>query len=269
MRTRPLGAVAGLALGLATALTVSAQAQLDGDRSESGSGQGRNIPGEFDYLTLVLSWSPTYCATPDGGDDALQCRRNDGRRYGFVLHGLWPQYERGFPERCLARRRAYVPGAVIDGMLDIMPSPKLVIHEYRAHGTCSGLDPAGFFELSRRLFGKVVVPERYLNPFESQFVSPAGLVDELVDNNPGLEPGMVAVACAGPGHRLTEVRVCFTRDGEYRTCGANEDQSRLCPAGTMFVPPVRSSRAGPNSDEDRERPQRAPLPKPRTIQSPR
>src|SRR4029077_8443916 len=47
----------------------------------------------FDYYTLVLSWSPTHCSTTDRGTDDGQCARNDGARFGFVLHGLWLQYE--------------------------------------------------------------------------------------------------------------------------------------------------------------------------------
>lgn len=90
--------------------------------------------GSFDYYSLVLSWSPTHCESPEGQDDEAQCARRDGRRYAFILHGLWPQYERGYPEDCPAESR-FVPQRVIDGMLDVMPSKGLIIHEYRKHGT--------------------------------------------------------------------------------------------------------------------------------------
>ena len=45
--------------------------------------------------------------------------------------------------------------------------------------------------------------------------------------------------CGGAGNRLKEVRICFTKDGEFRACGRNEDQRRLCSAERMYVPPVR------------------------------
>ncbi|HEX6611374.1 MAG TPA: ribonuclease T, partial [Hyphomicrobiaceae bacterium] len=98
----------------------------------------RNEAGRFDYYTLVLSWSPTYCAGQRDREEQ-QCNPRDGRHYAFVLHGLWPQHERGWPENCPTRDRPFVPRPTIDRMLDIMPSPRLVIHEYRKHGTCSGL----------------------------------------------------------------------------------------------------------------------------------
>jgi ribonuclease T2 len=200
-----------------------------------------NVPGEFDYYTLVMSWSPTHCATPEGERDSQQCGRRDGRRYAFVLHGLWPQYESGYPESCRTKMRPYVPENVIDSMLDIMPSRRLVIHEYRTHGTCSGLDPRGYYELSRRLFEKVRIPSRYINPYEAQFVTPRDLVSELLDANPDLDADMIAVNCGGPGNKLRDIRVCFGKNGAYRACGGNENQERLCRSDRTYVPPVRST----------------------------
>lgn len=55
-------------------------------------------PGRFDYYAVALSWSPAFCATHDDPD---QCA--PGRQAGFVLHGLWPQYERGLSAKLLER----------------------------------------------------------------------------------------------------------------------------------------------------------------------
>lgn len=212
----------------------------------------RNTAGDFDYYALVISWSPTYCASSDRPGPDPQCDRRDGRRYAFVLHGLWPQYDRGYPEFCPVRGRPFVPQNVIDGMLDIMPSPRLAIHEYKKHGTCSGFDPAGYYTLSRKLFGAVRIPERYVNPFENQMVAPDELRAEFVKSNPGLQPDMLAISCGGPGNRLREIRICFNKEGTAPVaCGSNEDQRRMCSARSMFVPPVRSTRAGPDKPDNR------------------
>src|SRR5512143_921046 len=55
----------------------------------------KNTPGDFDFYVMSLSWSPDYCS---GNDDPQQC--SVGKKLGFVLHGLWPQYNRGFPADC-------------------------------------------------------------------------------------------------------------------------------------------------------------------------
>jgi ribonuclease T2 len=55
----------------------------------------------------------------------------------FVVHGLWPQYAKGWLS--FETRENWVPQKLIDGMMDVMPSKKLIIHEWKKHGTCSGL----------------------------------------------------------------------------------------------------------------------------------
>ena len=238
------------------------------DRYGSSGDGGQNAPGRFDYYALVLSWSPTYCA--DEGEargDNQQCNRRDGRRYAFVLHGMWPQYERGFPSDCRLPRRPFVPETTIDSMLDIMPSRGLVIHEYRSHGTCSGLEPTPYFNMARRLFESVRIPERFRNPYESQLVSQSEIERAFVRDNPSLREDAIAIVCQGGGGRLREVRICFTKDGRPRACGSNENQRRLCSANQVLVPPVRSKApgggAGASSRFPSSRNSDSPLPGPR------
>lgn len=204
-------------------------------------GAQRHAAGAFDYYVLALSWSPTYCAeTGDKRGDA-QCAAKRERPYAFVLHGLWPQYERGWPQDCKSGDRGWVPGPVADRMLDIMPSRKLVFHQYRKHGSCSGLGVDGYFKLSRQLYEKVAIPTRFQRVTDDRLtVSVPELMAEFQKANPGLKPDMLAVQCGGAGNRLKEVRVCFTKQGDFRSCGRNENQRRLCSADRMYVPPVRA-----------------------------
>lgn len=230
---------------LSTASTVSAQRydnrydRYDNDDRSSRGGE-RNIAGRFDYYALVLSWSPTHCASAERDDDT-QCNRRDGRRYNFVLHGLWPQYERGFPGDCETGRRPYVPEQVIEDVMDVMPSRPLIIHEYRKHGTCSGLEASRYFEMGERLFRSIKIPSRYVNPYEEQNVAPEVLIDEFLALNKQLKRDQIVVSCDGSRNRLQDVRICMSQNGEPRSCGKNENQRKLCSASTMFVPPVRSS----------------------------
>ncbi len=214
----------------------------------------RNQPGQFDYYAFVLSWSPTHCSGQAGADDDQQCNRQDGRRYAFIVHGLWPQYTRGYPENCVPRGTSYVPQHLIDNMMDVMPSKKLIIHEYRKHGTCSGLAPFAYFDFIRKQFDALTIPDRYINPYETQFVSPDDFIDELVEENPQLTPEMIVVSCGGPGNRMKEVRICLSKDGKPAACGDNEQQRKLCSAQKMFVPPVRSTKTGPEVTITTQRP---------------
>lgn len=197
--------------------------------------------GAFDYYTLALSWSPTHCESEDGARDAQQCAPRHGRPYGFILHGLWPQYDDGFPESCETRERPFVPDRVISEMSDIMPSRGLVIHQYRKHGTCSGLAPDAYFDKSRQLFRSITVPDRFRNPREAQFLSPDDVIHAFAAANPKLDRDMMAVVCASPGNRFRELRVCFSKAGEPIRCGRNEAQQRLCRTQRMHVPPLRAA----------------------------
>ncbi|MCB1379875.1 MAG: ribonuclease T2 [Alphaproteobacteria bacterium] len=192
--------------------------------------------GSFDYFTLSLSWSPTYCDGPAGRDDRQQC--GPGRRFAFVVHGLWPQYDSGWPENC-ATRESWVPDAVISDMLDVMPSKRLIIHEWKKHGSCSGLSIADYFAATRLLFEKIRIPARYLSPQAAVVTTPQQLVTDFVKTNRELTSGMISVQCgnARDRARLSELRVCIDRRGNFRQCGANE--SRQCRARTLILPPVR------------------------------
>ncbi len=215
-----IAALLGLVLALPAALPLPARA---------------GTPGDFDYYALVLSWSPTYCATPEGNRDRHQC--GGQRAYAFVVHGLWPQYERGWPDNCAAER--WVPEHVIDAIMGVMPSKRLVIHEWRKHGTCSGLDPAGYFALTRKLFDTIRIPARYLSPQETVSTTPDGLMRDFLKTNPKLEPDMITVHCGNRRDRarLSDIRICFTPDGTLTSCGPNE--RRACRARELVLPPVR------------------------------
>ena len=230
-----------------------------GDRSEAGT---------FDYYLLSLSWSPTYCADLREGRRDPQCV---GRPFAFVLHGLWPQHERGWPQDCRSADRGWVPATVAERMLDIMPSKTLVFHEYRKHGTCSGLGVDGYFDLARRLYERVKIPPRFVGLTDPRVtVSPAQLMQDFMATNPGLGPDMIAVQCGGTGSRLKEVRICFDKGGDFRACGRNENQARLCSAQRMYVPPVRAGADGERERPDRGTPNsRAPALPPDTLPGPR
>jgi ribonuclease T2 len=216
-------------------------APYERDYESSRRGGREHQAGVFDYYLLALSWSPTYCADVGDRSDDPQCSPRPARPYAFVLHGLWPQYERGWPQDCRSPDRGYVPAPLASRMLDIMPSMRLVFHEYRKHGTCSGLGVDAYFDLARELYGKVKIPSRFARPVgEHMTVSPAELIDEFLAVNPALRPDMIVVTCGGAGNRLREVRICFDKAGAFRACGRNENQARLCSADRMYVPPVRA-----------------------------
>jgi ribonuclease T2 len=168
-------------------------------------------PGAFDYYVLALSWSPEHCAGASGAGQS-QC----AARHGFVVHGLWPQYRAGgWPERCEPVRR--VPHAVIERNLDVIPGEALIRHQWARHGTCTGLDPAGYFDLVRAAREAVKLPPDYRAP-DAEITTDASLLRAaFAAANPGFMPQAFVAQCRG--RRLAEVRVCFDRTLAPAPCG--------------------------------------------------
>lgn len=192
--------------------------------------QERGRPGEFDLYVLALSWSPTYCLGERSGRDSQQCGAQ--RPYAFILHGLWPQYERGWPEFCQGQNPPRIPDGTIARMLDIMPSRGLVIHQWRKHGTCTGDNPQSYFDTARRAFQRITIPERYRTPQAQAEVTPDEVEAAFVAANPGLTREMMSVTCTRG--MLEEVRICLSRTLQPRRCA--EVDSRSCRARRIEVP---------------------------------
>ena len=178
-------------------------------RHGAASAQDRrqNQPGQFDFYVLALSWSPSFCeaSAEKGRAPREQC---GGRPYSFVVHGLWPQYERGFPEYC-QNPAPRLDRNIVSSMLDLMPAPRLVFHQWDKHGICSGLGPRGYFDAVRKARAQVKIPEPYIELSKHLMVTPDEVEEAFVEANPGLSRKGIAVTC--DSRRLHEVRVCCRR----------------------------------------------------------
>ena len=198
--------------------------------------QRQNTPGEFDYYVMSLSWSPSFCEAASergnsGRNQQIQC---GGRPYSFVVHGLWPQYERGFPNYC-QRPSPRLDHNIMNSMLDLMPAPGLIYNEWDKHGTCSGLSQRAYFETIRKARAAVKIPAEYMDLTETKTVSPAEVEQAFIKANPGLGDEGIAVTC--DSRRLSEVRICFTKDLQFRSC--EEINRRSCRRDAVEMPPMR------------------------------
>lgn len=196
----------------------------------------QNAPGEFDFYVLSLSWSPSFCeeAAERGsasGRSNIQC---EGRPYSFVVHGLWPQYENGFPEYC-QRPSPRLNRNIVSSMLDLMPAPGLIFNEWDKHGTCSGLTDRNYFETIRKARAAIKIPAEYLDLSEAKTVAPADVEEAFIKANPGLSNTAVSVTCNRT--RLSEVRICLSKDLQFRAC--EEIERRACRRDQVTMPPVR------------------------------
>lgn len=182
---------------------------------------------DFDYYLLALSWSPSWCATEAGGGGAEQCAPD--RDLGFVLHGLWPQHEDGYPEYCDAAARDPSRRQTA-AMADVMGSGGLAWHQWKKHGRCTGLSAEDYFTLSRFAFGLLAAPE-----LDDRMTAPE-IEAAFAAANPPLTPDDLVVTC-GDG-LLREVRICLTRELAPRACGADVNRGACRTRGAISLPPA-------------------------------
>lgn len=195
----------------------------------------KNKPGLFDYYVLSLSWSPDYCAG-HANQDPQQC--GSSKRLGFVLHGLWPQYEQGYPQNC---SDVALPESVKHEFAGLYPSDKLFEHEWIKHGTCSGLSPANYLALSKQFKDGVNIPEGYQNPGQPFRTTGNELRTAFAQANPGIPDDAVTMVCSGSGRFLQEVHLCFNKERQARGCAADvvKQMRSTCKQSSFLVQSIR------------------------------
>lgn len=186
------------------------------DSRDAGSVGTEAIPqGKgYDFYVLSLSWSPTHCQMAGASANDQQC--GSRQTHGFVVHGLWPQFEKGWPEFCDSREPKRVPEALLRDNLDIMPSGSLIGHQWRKHGSCSGLSQAEYFSVVRAAYEKIVVPSAYEKTSVALNTSPDKVEREFLAANPDLPADGIAVICKE--RYVSEARICLTKDLKFRSC---------------------------------------------------
>lgn len=203
------------------ALCWSGAARAEGERA-----------GDFDYFVLSLSWSSAWCALEGDARDDPQC--DDGRGLTFVLHGLWPQYEDGWPSYCRTTERDPTR-AETAAMADIMGGAGPAFYQWKKHGRCAGLSTANYFRTARAAYDRVTVPG-FLSEVSRRLQVPAEVIEAaFLEANPELARDQITITCKEG--LIQEARICLTPDLEFRRCG--EDVLRDCQLQDAVLEPVR------------------------------
>lgn len=206
--------------------------RLLGVMSLVGSAAAADEAGEFDYYVMALSWSPNWCALEGDARGSSQCAPDAD--FGWVLHGLWPQYETGWPQDCFSSFQPPSRGQTND-MADIMGTSGLAWYQWNKHGSCSGLAPADYYALAREAYSRITRPQVFRD-LDSAVTLPASLIEEaFIRDNPALEPDQITITCRDGA--IQEARICLTRDLEFRDCGA--DVIRDCQMDSAVFEPIR------------------------------
>ncbi len=187
----------------------------------------------FDYYVMTLSWSPGFCDL--GGEDKSPRQRAVGSGDGFVVHGLWPNNRTSAnPENCDPNEDA--SSADLAAAQGLYPSEGLARHEYRKHGTCTGLDARDYFDVVRTVRDELNIPPMLQGPHDLQRVSPETIEQAFIAANANLTPNSMAVTCARG--ELVDVRICLSKDLKaFAVC--RKVAGHTCQRSSIAVAPVR------------------------------
>ena len=214
-----LATLAGAVPAAAQALSCNVPTVVPRPRADlpSASQPTRRLP--IGSYTLAISWSPQYCRT-HAGDAGARFQCGGGNRFGFVLHGLWPDgYGKDWPQYCGAA--ALLPRATIRRNLCATPSAQLLQHEWAKHGTCmNGYTPERYFARSTSLYRALRLPDMAALSRRPRLTA-GGLAQAIAAANPGMDAGMMRVTATREGW-LDEVWLCLDTGFRYRRCPAHQ-----------------------------------------------
>ncbi|MEO1701701.1 MAG: ribonuclease T [Pseudomonadota bacterium] len=222
-----------LAMAVGTLTSFLAACEDTSSRAQTADGSPLPVGSGFDFYVLSLSWSPGYCRSEGARANRQQC--GTGRSFEWVVHGLWPQFQRGYPEFCEPSTRENVSRSLAEKMFDIMPSTGLVAHQWRKHGSCSGLDQDDYFQTTRRAFAMIVKPDIDAGQSQSFSRSHLDVEEAFLEANDALRPEQIAVTC--DRRFLRDVRICLTKDlSSFTSCP--EVDRRHCQLRNLAVVPA-------------------------------
>jgi len=184
------------------------------------------------YYVLALSWTPTWCALEGDARGSEQCDATND--FGWTLHGLWPQFHQGWPSFCRTSERQ-PSRSMTNGMSDIMGTSGLAWHQWKKHGTCSGLSAQDYYALSREAYGKVNRPALF-RKLKDPVKVPAKVIEEaFLKENPLLKANTLTITCKQG--RIQEARICLSKDLDPVPCG--RDTIKDCSMTNALFDPVR------------------------------
>ena len=193
---------------------------------------GNDKAGVFDYYVLSLSWSPNWCLAEGDSRKSEQCETGSG--HGWIMHGLWPQFHRGYPSFCQTAERPPSRGMTAK-MADVMGTAGLAWHQWKKHGTCTGLSAAAYYQLSRDAYARVVRPAIF-RKLERKVLLPASVVeDAFLESNPDMSADGITITCRN--NQIQEARICLSKSLAPVPCG--QDVVRDCTLKKAVFAPLR------------------------------
>ncbi len=169
--------------------------------------------------TLSLSWSPEFCRNRESNPrNANQCSGRNGR-FGFIVHGLWPEGRgNSWPQYCPVRRT--LSPATIRQNMCMTPDARLIAHEWLKHGSCMTEYPERYLRVTRILWNSLRWPD-YDRISRRRDLTAGDIRTAFADANPYVETEHIGLKINSRGW-LQEMRLCYARDFKPTPCTSRQ-----------------------------------------------
>lgn len=166
--------------------------------------------------TLALTWGPEFCRGGGGRGEGARFQCAGGNRFGFTLHGLWPDgIGKDWPQYCAAT--PLLPAVTIGRMICSTPSAQLIQHEWAKHGTCTGMTPDAYFARSEGMYAKLRYPD--MDALSRRPLTVGRFKTAFAAANPGVAAGAIRVTTKRGGW-IDELWLCLDKALHYTRCRA-------------------------------------------------
>ncbi len=173
-----------------------------------------------DYYLLALSWSPQFCYEMRGKGNAdvqMQCKDN---KFGFVVHGLWPQ-KINAKNKCDQPRNCnnsiIVSDNIIKQNLCMVPGVNLIQNEWQKHGSCAFSSPDNYYAATTKLWNNLKKPDLIALQNSKHNLTVGDVEQAFIKENPKLAAKNINIEM-NSGRYLKEVRICYDLNLNYREC---------------------------------------------------
>ncbi len=182
-------------------------------------------------FTLIIRMTPAVCALDPEMQKLRQCQ--DG--FTLTISSLQAERNNGKRLENCSREPTNLSPLQERVVERVMPDKQLRDEDWEKNGSCTGMTSSTYFRTIATYAQRLKVPSELASPRDT-VLSKAYIINRLQQLNPGLTEKSILLRCTPDSAHdtpvLTEIRSCYTTQGQYDVCPAYLKST--CPANVLI-----------------------------------
>jgi len=182
-------------------------------------------------FTLIIRMTPAVCALDPEMQKLRQCQ--DG--FTLTISSLQAERNNGKRLENCSREPTNLSPLQERVVERVMPDKQLRDEDWEKNGSCTGMSSSTYFRTIATYAQRLKVPSELASPRDT-VLSKSYIISRLQQLNPGLTEKSILLRCTSDAAHdtpvLTEIRSCYTTQGQYDACPAYLKST--CPANVLI-----------------------------------